>query len=184
MGNKRSSALKNLQKSCTTIDGAIDNVPEDNSKRIAFVKAIAALPPLPDKHDVDALNKRLDEYLSLCDEYGMKVGNIACYTALGIPKQTMWRWERGEDGARNDSALRDFAKRVKNLCGLYRETLMQDGKINPVTGIFWQKNYDGLRDQQEYVVAAQNPLGDNPSRKQIEDRFTADFTEVDENGES
>ena len=28
---------------------------------------------------------------------------------------------------------------------------MSDGEINPVTGIFWQKNWDGLKDQQEVV---------------------------------
>ncbi|CAJ0600759.1 unnamed protein product [Cylicocyclus nassatus] len=42
-----------------------------------------------------------------------------------------------------------------------REGLMADGKVNPVTGIFWQKNYDGLRDQQEVVVAPRN----RPSRR-------------------
>ena len=29
---------------------------------------------------------------------------------------------------------------------------MQDGQINPVTGIFWQKNYDGLKDTQDLVL--------------------------------
>ena len=37
---------------------------------------------------------------------------------------------------------------------------MQDGKVNPVTGIFWQKNYDGMRDQTETVLTAHTPLGE------------------------
>lgn len=40
-----------------------------------------------------------------------------------------------------------------------REQLMADGKVNAVAGIFWQKNYDGLKDQQEVIVEP---------RKQIE----------------
>lgn len=57
---------------------------------------------------------------------------------------------------------------------------MQDGAINPVTGLFWQKNYDGLQDQQEIITATKDPLGENMSRKEIEDRFSADFVEIDD----
>lgn len=183
MGKREEQAIKNLQKSCTTVDGAIDNVPEDNRKRIAFLQAINNLPPVKCKTDVAELEQRFGWYIQLCQDYDMKLGNLACYLALGISKQEVWDWERGQKAAHTNPALRDFAKKVKFYCGAYREGLMQDGKINPVTGIFWQKNYDGLRDQQEYVVAAQNPLGDNMSRQQIEDRFSADFAEVDETPE-
>ena len=44
---------------------------------------------------------------------------------------------------------------------------MQDGKINPVVGIFWQKNYDGLRDQTELAIAPTNPLGDGKSAEEL-----------------
>jgi hypothetical protein len=39
--------------------------------------------------------------------------------------------------------------------------MMVDGKLNPVTGIFHQVNYDGLRDvkQQEILVSQNNVLG-------------------------
>ena len=40
-----------------------------------------------------------------------------------------------------------------------REQLAASGKLNPVTAIFWQKNFDGLKDQQEVIVEP---------RKQIE----------------
>ena len=39
---------------------------------------------------------------------------------------------------------------------------MQDGQINPVTGIFWQKNYDGLKDTQDLVLTPNTQrLSDN-----------------------
>ena len=30
---------------------------------------------------------------------------------------------------------------------------MADGEINPAVGIFWQKNYDGMRDTQDVAVS-------------------------------
>ena len=45
---------------------------------------------------------------------------------------------------------------------------MQDGKVNPVTGIFWQKNYDGMRDQTETVLTAHTPLGAEVSGRDAE----------------
>ncbi len=48
---------------------------------------------------------------------------------------------------------------------------MQDGKINPVTGIFWQKNYDGLKDQQEQVIIPANPLGDSTDAETLRRRY-------------
>ena len=48
---------------------------------------------------------------------------------------------------------------------------MQDGKVNPVTGIFWQKNYDGLKDQQEHVITPNNVLGDRPDPVRLQQKY-------------
>jgi len=49
---------------------------------------------------------------------------------------------------------------------------MEDGKINPVTGIFWQKNYDGLRDQQEVVLTPnQSPLGEQKDAESLRQKY-------------
>ena len=38
--------------------------------------------------------------------------------------------------------------------------LMQNGKINPVTGIFLLKNNHGFKDQQDVVITPNNPMAD------------------------
>ena len=43
-----------------------------------------------------------------------------------------------------------------------------DGKINPVTLVWWQKNYDGMVDKQEVVITPKNPLGDMVDPKELE----------------
>ena len=49
---------------------------------------------------------------------------------------------------------------------------MEDGKVNPVTGIFWQKNYDGMKDQQEVVLTPnQNVLGDGIDAERLKQKY-------------
>ena len=49
---------------------------------------------------------------------------------------------------------------------------MEDGKVNPVTGIFWQKNYDGLKDQQEVVLTPNtNPLGEQKDAEALKQKY-------------
>jgi hypothetical protein len=71
---------------------------------------------------------------------------------------------------------------------MYREGLMEDGKVNPVTGIFWQKNYDGMKDQQEVVLTPNtNPLGEQKDAEALQQKYlenTYGITELPEGAES
>ena len=77
----------------------------------------------------------------------------------------------------------EFIKKVKAACALYREGLMQDGKVNPVTGIFWQKNYDGFKDQQELVVTPTQTLGDDVPIQEIEEKYRERVNSLEDRGE-
>lgn len=48
---------------------------------------------------------------------------------------------------------------------------MQNGKINPVTGIFLMKNNLEYQDKQEVVVTPKNPLGDTESQQALAERY-------------
>lgn len=141
--------------------------PGYNSKRITFMRMIISEEPL-DPHDVEEMERRFSRYLDLCTEYDMKVGNLAAYAAIGISKKQALDWERKVNV--NPERSR-FIQKVRQICGMYREGLMEDGKVNPVTGIFWQKNYDGLRDQQEMLVTTSNPLGDQKDTEAIKQKY-------------
>ena len=47
---------------------------------------------------------------------------------------------------------------------------MQNGKVNPVSGIFLGKNNFGYKDQQEYVVTP-NQMGEHESPAAIEAKY-------------
>ncbi len=59
---------------------------------------------------------------------------------------------------------------------------MQNGKINPVSGIFLMKNHFGYTDKQEVVVTPNNPLGEKQETEEIKQRYL-DNVVVDEDEE-
>lgn len=139
-----------------------------NTRRIRFMQAILPTEPL-DYNDVAEMERRFNRYLQLCAEWDMKIGNQAAYAAIGIDKGIAWEWENRLTG---NSARTDFIKKVRQFCAMYREGLMEDGKVNPVTGIFWQKNYDGMKDQQEVVLTPNtSPLGDQPDMEALKRKY-------------
>lgn len=138
-----------------------------NAKVTAFMMEIMPKEPL-DLQDVAEMERRFLNYVQKCSEWDMKVGNQAAYMAIGITKEQAWEWENVVKG---NPARSDFVKKVRQFCGVFREGLMQDGKVNPVTGIFWQKNYDGMKDQTEMVLTPNNPLGDMKDTKALEQKY-------------
>lgn len=142
-----------------------------NTKVINFMNLIIPKEPL-DYNDVPEMERRFDRYLQLCAEYNQKVSNLGAYTALGVPKQTIDYWK---NECKTNPERSDFVKRVQQICAYCRENLMIEGKVNPVVGIFWQKNYDGFKDQQEVVLTPNDPLGDETSEKALKNKYLEDI---------
>lgn len=162
---------KKPRKKRTDGGGAVKmqpSLPEGyNTRMVAFIREITPTEPL-DPNDVAEMERRFARYLQLCEQYDMKVGNMQAYAAIGITKDKACEWVTRRSSNR---ARYIFIKKVQSICGMYREMLMQDGKINPVTGIFWQKNYDGMKDQQDVVLTPNNPLGDQPDTEKLKQRY-------------
>lgn len=107
--------------------------------------------------DLMARQDRLYEGIQELVQLGLKIGNQVLYSAAGVSKDDVYRWENEID---RTPEHRDFVKRIKLICSTARELYMASGQINPVTGIFWQKNYDGLSDVQQINVLPTQPLGE------------------------
>lgn len=139
-----------------------------SASRIKFMLDITPTEKL-DVWDVPEMERRFENYLLKCAEHGMKVGNMAAYYAIGITKETARDWLAQDHQMKNERT--HFIKKVQQICAMFREGLMEDGKINPVTGIFWQKNYDGLKDQTETIITPHNPLGDSTDAETLKRRY-------------
>lgn len=145
-------ALKKKPKTRRKNDFSMD---EGDSARIAGFLAEIKSWDVVDKGDIKALQDRFDQYVKFCIDNDMKVTNINAYFALGISKSTAMSWARG---GRSPQHL-EFITEVNMFCAAFREQLGSEGKINPVTLVWWQKNFDDMRDRQEVVVIPTNPLG-------------------------
>ena len=181
---KATNGVKPSDKSPIIQDQKAEMEEGYNTRRIQFMMAIMPKEPL-DHNDVEEMERRFANYLRLCAEWDMKIGNQAAYAAIGINKDNVYDWAVRREA---NPARADFIKKVQTFCAMYREGLMEDGKVNPVTGIFWQKNYDGMKDQQEVVLTPnQNPLGEQPNMEALKQKYldtTYGIAELPESAES
>lgn len=148
-------------------DNGVHTKPGDNSKIAGFLLEVGRW-PAPDKGNAQELEDRFWRYVDLCNERDVRVTNQVAYFAMGISKDDVYNWE---NGLTRSSEHRELIKKVKAFCGSYREMLGADGRLNPVTLVWWQKNYDGLVDKSEVVLTPNNPLGTITDQKQLEDRI-------------
>ena len=120
----------------------------DNAKYAGVLATILSWEPV-DKTDVAQLDERFVQFVNFCAENDVRITNQTAYLALGISKDEVYDWGNGHT---RDKAHADFIKKVKAFCSAYRELLGAEGKLNPVTLVWWQKQYDGMVDKQELVL--------------------------------
>lgn len=145
-------------------DNGVHTKPGDNTKYAGFLMEVGKW-PAPDKSNVQELEDRFWKYVDLCFAQDIRITNQVAYFAMGITKDDVYNWE---NGVSRSSEHCELIKKVKAFCASYREMLGADGKINPVTLVWWQKNYDGMVDKQEVVITPKNPLGDVVDQKELE----------------
>ena len=144
--------------------------PGDNAKYLEIGMRIAGLPKV-DMSNEHQVAQRIDEYFKICAEYDHKPSIEGMALALDVDRRYLWEIREGRKGKNPEVA--DTLKRAVKLLQLYLSDCMQNGKINPVSGIFLLKNNFGYQDKQEVIVTPNNPLGDGTDPKQIEDKYTA-----------
>lgn len=126
----------------------LNTEPGDNTKYLAHAMAVQALPPI-DKTDAEQVRQRIQEYFVLCGQNDMKPTVTGFCNALKMPRSTLWDLKQGRFRENTHQAV--ILEAYATLEALW-EDYMQNGKINPVSGIFLGKNNFGYQDKQEYVV--------------------------------
>ena len=124
------------------------NNPGDNAKFVKHALAIWNMPPV-NKADINQVEERIGWYFNHCFSNDMKPTVTGFCFALGIQRSTLMTWKNGTFRADTHQAV--ILKAYGMLETLWEE-YMQNGKINPVSGIFLGKNNFGYQDKTEYVV--------------------------------
>lgn len=147
-------------------DNGVHTSPGDNARYAGILLEIHRWGDV-DRTDPVALENRFWQFVEFCNQNDVRVTNQLAYYAMGIDKDDVYNWEHGVSRKTHCELI----KKVKKFCASYREMLGADGKLNPVTLVWWQKNYDGLVDRSEVVLTPNTPLGDQFTPEQIAQKY-------------
>ena len=146
----------------------VQTLPGDNAKYTANALEIYCLPKI-DLDNEEEVDERCKEYFRIVSKNDMKPSIEGLALALGIGRTKLWEMRTGK--CKNTEVMNTL-KKAADFINLLMADYMQNGKINPVSGIFLMKNnFQGYADKQEFVITPQSPLGENADTKQLEDRY-------------
>lgn len=149
--------------------------PGDNAKYLAVSIKLMNLPDI-DLHDVEQVQARLTEYFQIHADNDLKPTVAGMGLALnGMDRRRLWEIRTGNDKAYDlPTAVSDTIKRAYKLMENLWENYMQNGKINPVSGIFLGKNNFGYQDKTEYVVTPNMQNDSDYDADDIRKRYLTD----------
>ena len=161
--------------------GLLDEVPDANNFNTRMIRKnlqIANLPKI-DLADADAVSARINEYFQIEAAAGFKPSVAGLANSLGIDRRRLFeiRDGRSKEGKIPYGLPESVAKVVR---GAYRimeqnwEDYMQQGQINPVSGIFLGKNNFQYQDKTEYILTPNQQSAEDLNEQQLLDRYIAD----------
>ncbi|MCH5203116.1 MAG: hypothetical protein J1F03_00125 [Oscillospiraceae bacterium] len=150
--------------------------PGDNRKYIQHSLRLASLPKC-DLKSTESVTQRITEYFEICAEDDMKPSVAGLALAMDIDRRYLWEIREGHKGKNPEVA--DAIKKAMKILDLQMVDYMQNGKINPVSGIFLMKNNFGYADKQEVVVTPNSPLGDAKDTKELEEQYIESVVDED-----
>lgn len=148
----------------------------DNKKYLSVSMAIWSLPDI-NLSDVGEVQERLNEYFRIYTEADMKPTVAGMAMALGINRTTLSciAHDMPINGQGYKSGLpREVTNSIKKAYQIMEnlwENYMQNGKINPVSGIFLAKNNYGYQDKTEYVLTPNKKDDADYSPEEIRQRY-------------
>lgn len=158
--------------------------PGDNTKYLLVSMKLAALPKV-DLYDTEAVQTRLDEYFAIQAEADLKPTVAGLGLALGIDRRRLWEIRSGAKmGGTTEynlpTATLVAIKRAYEIMENLWENYMQNGKINPVSGIFLGKNNFGYQDKTEYVVTPNVNNDSDYNADDIKKRYLTDSPTIEQ----
>ena len=150
--------------------------PGDNTKYLQVSLKLMQLPDI-DLKDPEQVGKRLEEYFTIQAEADLKPTVAGLGLALnGMDRRRLWEIRTDVQDRNQDlpTPTRDLIKRAYKLMENLWENYMQNGKINPVSGIFLGKNNFGYQDKTEYVVTPNTHSDSDYNAEDIRARYLSD----------
>ena len=177
-------------------DAALNVESGDNTKYLLVGMKLFGLPEI-DLKDPEQVNNRLIEFFQIHAEADMKPTVAGMGMALGLDRRRLWEIKTGNYGTQKTlselpTLTKDSIKKAYEYMEILWENYMQNGKINPVSGIFLGKNNFGYQDKTEHVITPTINSDNDYNAEDIRQRYltdsatinSADFTDSDDSADS
>lgn len=164
------------KKGCTRPEQQVHTEPGENTKYINHSLRLATLPKV-DLKSTEQVGQRVMRYFEICAEDDMKPSVVGLALALDIDRVYLWELRTGRKGKNPEVA--NVLKKACHVIELQMNDYMQNGKINPVSGIFLMKALFGYEEKVKVEVVP-DPLGATKDVKLLEDKYAASVAEVPE----
>lgn len=110
-----------------------------------------------DTNDADQVDQRIKDYFFYCVQNDIRPSAEGIALSLNTNRTTLWRWREGSESNKPEG-VRNAIKKAYSILNYILTQLVQDGHINPVSGIFLLKNNYSYFDKSEVVITPTNPL--------------------------
>ena len=159
-------------------DAALNLEKGDNTKYLQLGRELFNLPTI-DLKDPEQVVNRLNEFFVIHERYDMKPTVAGMGMALGLDRRRLWELKTGNYYSNKwmkelPTTTVDSIKKAYEYMELLWENYMQNGKINPVSGIFLGKNNFGYQDKTEYVVTPNVNHDSDYNADDIKKRYLSD----------
>ena len=149
----------------------------DNTKYLNLGMELFNLPAIDLKEPEQVVN-RLNEFFEIHARYDMKPTVAGMGMALGLDRRRLWEIKTGNFGTQKSlselpTLTKDSVKKAYEYMEILWENYMQNGKINPVSGIFLGKNNFGYQDKQEMVLTPNTNNEPDYNVEEIKKRLSA-----------
>ncbi len=163
-------------------DAALNVDAGDNTKYVLLGARLFNLPPIDLKGPQQMID-RLNEFFQIHAEADMKPTVSGMGMALGLDRRRLWEIKTGAKmGGHTDYDLPTQTvvsiKRAYEYMEILWENYMQNGKINPVSGIFLGKNNFGYQDKTEYVVTPNTHNDSDYNAEDIKRKYLTDSATI------
>ena len=146
--NRGSDWMKEL-----SADGG-DVKPGENARFVRMALASWDLPPI-DISDPEQVKERIGMYFKHCADNDRRPQIVGMCNWLGISRDTLNMWVRGET---RNATHSDIIKKAYAFMEEMWTDYMTYGKISPPTAIFLAKNWYWYKDVADVVVTPNNPM--------------------------
>ena len=179
MAENKPKRKSNGKNSPVIGDNGLMTEPGDNAKYLSVGMQLFTLPPI-DMKDTKQVEDRLQEYFRIHYEADLKPTVAGMGMALnGMDRRRLWEIKTDNlKGGTSEfdlpTSTLDAIKKAYKYMEMLWENYMQNGKINPVSGIFLGKNNFGYQDKQEHVITPNTHSDSDYSAEDIRKRYLSD----------